>query len=447
MEERRFPAALESEKRALGAILNDHQEPITELDTEDFYDNALSRAYTAARQLSEEGLAITPVSVHERSNVALEDLQSLRDKASGITNTEVQGLIKEIQRVSQIRKLYRTARSITENISKDSSLEELAQEVEKSLYSLDRDGSREARDGADVLRETVNGVLERFGHGGGVEVSTGLKAMDKAIIGLRPGKMMVIAARPAMGKTALADTIRRAVLEQGYGAIQFSLEMPAEEILEREIAFRAQTNLRKIMSGKDLSDDELERVRGAVGTGIPGHWFIDDSTYSISGMRRRARILARRMARQGVQLGVVVLDYIQLAGDNGDGREQSVAAISRGCKLMAKELGCTVLALSQLNRACETRDDKRPLMSDLRESGAIEQDADIVAFVYRESQYDFTYPPDEAELIIRKHRGGPTGTIKLHFNGKMTSFADVPESRHSRQLDTSVGTGNQEVGS
>lgn len=133
------------------------------------------------------------------------------------------------------------------------------------------------------------------------------------------------------------------------------------------------------------------------------------------------------MARQGIKLGLVVLDYIQLAGENGDGREQSVSAISRGCKLMAKELDCTVLALSQLNRSCEFREDRRPMLSDLRESGSIEQDADWVGFVYREHMYDTSHPPEDAEFIIRKQRSGPLGTVHLLYDTKSVTFRDVPK--------------------
>jgi replicative DNA helicase len=178
------------------------------------------------------------------------------------------------------------------------------------------------------------------------------------------------------------------------------------------------------MSAKDVTSEELGRVSAAVGATTRDHWFIDDRTYNIAGIRRRARIVHQRMARKGIKLGLVILDYIQLAGENGDGREQSVSAISRGCKLMAKELDCTVLALSQLNRQCEFRDDKRPMLSDLRESGSIEQDADWVGFVYREHLYEQSCPPEDAEFIIRKQRSGPLGTVHLRYNPKLVTFQD-----------------------
>jgi replicative DNA helicase len=212
--------------------------------------------------------------------------------------------------------------------------------------------------------------------------------------------------------------------------------MQAEELLERELAFQSKTNLRKILAAKDVTPEELERIRSVVGVLEPGQWAIEDSVYNIAGIRRRARVCASRMHRAGLKIGVVIIDYLQLAGDNGEGREQSVAAISRGCKLLAKELGCTVLAISQLNRMCELRDDKRPFMSDLRESGSIEQDADIVAFVYREHIYDNSFPAEEAEVIIRKHRSGPTGTIHLKYNPQLVCFLDR-ETSHEGPIQPS----------
>lgn len=439
----RLPVILDSERAAIGAAIR-HTEAAelvaTELQQEDFYDETTGKLFRAIKALFDESLEVNPVSLAERSSVPQPEIAELGDKAKGVTPGALRTLIAELQRVSGLRTVYTAAQEVVSGVSKDSKLEDVLGGLESRLYKLDRAGAAEARDGSEVLQDVVKSFIERFRGGGGPEVSTGLKALDKAIIGLRPGKMMVLAGRPSMGKTALADTLRRSVLQQGYGAIQFSLEMSAEELLEREIAFQANMNLRKVLSAKpgEVTEDELRRVEalgGLVGvldggrtpTIYPGRWFIDDRSYSIAGIRRRARILHQRMARSNVKTGLVVLDYIQLAGENGDGREQSVAAISRGCKLMAKELGCTVLALSQLNRSCETRDDRRPMMSDLRESGSIEQDADIVAFVYREHMYDSTIPPEEAELIIRKQRSGPTGTVRLHYNPRMVVFQDVPE--------------------
>ena len=404
-----------------------------ELDEKDLYDGTCRRIFAAIKALTDDGLELNRVSVSERAGIALPIVDEFAESSAGISPAQLKTLLSEIQRISGLRAIYDACSSTKDAIGKDTKLEEVLEYLEKGLYQGDRQGAQDAVDGGQALQTALETFRQRLASGGGVEISTGLKALDRAIIGLRPGKNIVIAARPGMGKTALADTIRRNVLNpdmQGgelLGAIQFSLELSEEELAEREIACQAEVNLRKVLAARDLTDEELKRINDVERKValLRERWFIDDRTYSITGIRRRARILHGRMARAGVKTGVVILDYIQLAGENGDGREQSVAAISRGCKLMAKELNCTVLALSQLNRACEARDDKRPLMSDLRESGSIEQDADAVLFVYRESQYDAAVPQSDAELIIRKQRSGPTGTVRVKFNEKTASFGDL----------------------
>lgn len=423
------PSVHDSERALLGSILTGHEHSesmLSELLEADFGHPVHQRIFQAVTSLLNENLTLNRVSVKERSGVTASDLDTVYQAGVGVTAAEAVTLLKEVKRVSSLRSIYNTCQETVARLGKNVQVEEALSTLERGMYQLDRSGGSEARDGADVLQEVVNGFLDRFRNGGGVTLSTGLRELDKAIIGLREGKMFVLAGRPGMGKTSLADSVRRAVIAQGVGALQFSLEMGSEEILERELAYRSQVNLRKIMAAKDVTEDELERIQSSLDGLKTGLWSIDDKTFSISAMRRRARIQAARLARNGTRLGIVVLDYIQLAGDNGEHREQSVAAVSRGCKLMAKELKCTVMALSQLNRSCESRDDKRPLMSDLRESGSIEQDADIVAFVYRDVVYNREATDDEAELIIRKHRAGPLGTVRLRFNDKLTAFEDLP---------------------
>ncbi len=282
-------------------------------------------------------------------------------------------------------------------------------------------------DASGVMDSVITEFAERRLGLGPPEISTGLRALDRAIIGLRPGRVMVLAGRPSMGKSALADSIRRAVVAQGHAALQFSLEMGAPEILERELAFQSQMNLRKIMSPKDTTDDEYTRVLAIKGTVPTGLWSVYDNCFSMPEIQRKARVAAARIKKAGLRLGIIVIDYLQLCSDVGtEGRQQSVSASSRLAKLMSKEMQCTVLLLSQLNRSCEFRPDRRPIMSDLRESGAVEQDADIVAFIYRDSVYNQMISPEDAELILRKQRSGPIGTIRLRFNPKVVSFEDAP---------------------
>ncbi len=282
-------------------------------------------------------------------------------------------------------------------------------------------------DGTDVVDGVIAEFLERHKGGGPKEISTGLAALDRAIIGCRAKKVMVIAARPGMGKTALAASIRRAVIAQDLVVLDFNLEMGKEELGERELSFQARVNLRKIMAAKEITQEELVRIIGSEGFLPRGLWWVYDTCFSILEIIRKCRLAKKRAKKDGKKIGLVVIDYLQLLGDMGtEGRQQSVSACSRLTKLLSKEMDCMVLALSQLNRNCEYRDDKRPMMADLRESGSIEQDADIVMFIYRDWVYNPSSPADEAELIIRKNRAGPQGTVKVRFNPRTTHFDDLP---------------------
>ncbi len=281
-------------------------------------------------------------------------------------------------------------------------------------------------DGSDVMDSVIKSFMERHRGEGPPEISTGIKALDRAIIGLRPKKMYILAARPSMGKTAMADTIRRSVMNQGYVVCEFSLEMGSEEIGERELAFQAQINLRKVMAAREVSDAELARVVGATGTVPRGLWWVYDNCFSMDDIVRRCRAAKVRAKKEGKKIGLVVIDYLQLLSDQGtEGRQQSVSACSRMTKLLSKEMDAAVIALSQLNRNCEFREDRRPMMSDIRESGSIEQDADMVAFLYRGHIYDQTIDPGDTEFIIRKQRSGPIGTVKLKFHPRTVHFSDI----------------------
>ncbi len=421
------PCILESEQSAVGAAIRDSESAeliSAELKPEDFYGTNSYKTFLAIQKLVEDGLSVNPVSVSERAGISRDDIEALVDRAVGVGPTQLKTLIADLQRVSDLRSVYNACTNASSQIGTDSKVEDAVQALEAGLYKMDRGGATEVQEGSSVFERVKANFLAKVASGGGPEVSTGLKELDRAIISFSGPKVYVIAARPSMGKTALSSTIRRSLLSQGLGVIEFNLEMGADEIAERELAFQARLNLRKVLSAREVTEDELARVGAVTGDSFQDRWVIDDRTYSIAGMRRRARIVSGRMARKGIKVGAVIIDYLQLAGDNGEGREQSIAAISRGCKLMAKELGCPVMALSQLNRSCEYREDRRPIMSDLRESGSIEQDADVIAFIYREHLYDNSWPAEDAELIIRKQRSGPIGMIRLAYNPKMVTFHD-----------------------
>jgi replicative DNA helicase len=418
----KIPVIVESEKAILSAAFKDNevaQQVATELTEEAFSTDLHKALWLAIKSLCEESLVVTPVSVAERSGVKLVQVEPIREADHGNPQT----LIKELNRVAELRRVWEACLNYCSTVGVDSKPEEITATLEGAIYGKDSNG-KEASDGSEVLNRVKGQFIHRAGLGGQTQVSTGLAALDKAIISLHGPKVVVIAARPSVGKTALSSTIRRALLNQDLGVFEVNLEMGEEEIAERELAYQSSLNLRKILSAKDVSPEELAKVQGVNGGLFSGLWFIDDRTSNIVGIRRKARLVAGRLSRQGKRLGAVILDYLQLAGDNGEGREQSIAAISRGCKLMAKELRCPVLVLSQLNRSCEYREDRRPILSDLRESGAIEQDADTVIFIYRGHLYEESIPPEETELIIRKQRSGPIGTVRVKYNPQLVTFHD-----------------------
>ncbi|MBQ1764131.1 MAG: replicative DNA helicase, partial [Aquincola sp.] len=258
-------------------------------------------------------------------------------------------------------------------------------------------------------------------------VRTGFYDMDRMTAGLQPGDLIVLAARPSMGKTAFALNIAEHVaVNEGLPAVVFSMEMGASQLALRMVGSLGRIDQQHLRTGA-LRDDEWGRLTEAVDKLSKASVFIDE-TPALNPAELRAR--ARRQARTCGKLGLIVIDYLQLmsgtSSSNEENRATVIGEISRGLKALAKELQCPVIALSQLNRSVETRTDKRPMMSDLRESGAIEQDADVIMFIYRDEYYNKdSKEPGVAEIIIGKQRNGPVGTVKLTFLKPLTKFDNL----------------------
>jgi len=258
-------------------------------------------------------------------------------------------------------------------------------------------------------------------------VPTGFVYLDRMTSGLQPGDLVIVAGRPAMGKTSLAlNMAEHAALHAGLPVGVFSMEMAATQLVLRLIGSVGKLDQHKLRTGR-LHDDDWQRLTHAVGKLNEAPVHIDE-TAALNPLELRAR--ARRLHRQYKKLGMVVIDYIQLmsAASSGENRATEISEISRSMKALAKELDCPVVALSQLNRGLEQRPNKRPVMSDLRESGAIEQDADLILFIYRDEVYN-PETPDKgvAEIIIGKQRNGPIGTVKLAFLGEYTRFESLAD--------------------
>jgi replicative DNA helicase len=259
-------------------------------------------------------------------------------------------------------------------------------------------------------------------------LSTGLRALDALTGGLHPGEVTVVAARPGIGKSALSAQIAINVARQKRGAALFSLEMPAEQIAQRLICSEGKVPVSAFRAGT-LHDDSWRKVTPAtVALAELPVWIDDSGVTTLHELRARARKIQRLAELKSAPLGLVVVDYLQLVNNTADNREQAIAEVSRAMKALAKELAVPVIALSQLNRGVESRADKRPMLSDLRESGAIEQDADNVIALYREAYYNAQCArPTVCEAIMLKQRSGPTGVAEIGFDGPTVTFRNLAE--------------------
>lgn len=447
----RQPSSVDSENALIGFLLTDRGEYpqiiCSILESDDFYNRTNRKLFDAIGAMVASGAHPNRVSVEAITGLDNDELDARISKASGVLFEDAHTFTKEIKRCSNLRKILKAAEDCAAGCGKDGATVDIVMDgLERAVYHTGVAGIHQAADASGTVKDVIAAFRQRLADGGYQPLSTGILSLDRAILGLRKGKVMVVGARPGVGKTALAGTLAHAVISQGFGVLTFSLEMDAEELVERTIGGIADVNIRKIMSAKGLTPGELLRIEAA---SLPENlWFIDDRTYSMSAMRRRAKIIQGRLARDGKSLGLVVVDYLQLAGSSASdsvSREQSVAEVSRGLKIMSKEMGCTVLALSQLNRSCEYRDDKRPMLSDLRESGAIEQDADVVAFLYREWMYNKACPPEDTELIIAKHRGGPCGVVKIRYKEKTCQFTDQEFQTNDRESNSNGHSKETEI--
>jgi replicative DNA helicase len=308
---------------------------------------------------------------------------------------------------------------------------QILDEAETRIFQIGEEGSR-SQQGFQPMDKLVVQLIDRvteLAENGAEEVTgvrTGFYDLDRMTAGLQPGDLIVLAARPSMGKTAFALNIAEHVaVQEGLPTAVFSMEMGASQLALRLVGSLGRIDQQHLRTGA-LRDDEWGRLTEAVDKLGKVSLFIDESP-ALNSAEVRAR--ARRQARQCGKLGLIVIDYLQLMSGSSSGDENratEIGEISRGLKALAKELGCPVIALSQLNRSVESRPDKRPMMSDLRESGAIEQDADVIMFIYRDDYYNKeSKEPGVAEIIIAKQRNGPVGTVKLTFLKPLTRFDNL----------------------
>ncbi len=436
----------EAEQSVLGAIFLDPQALITAseiLVPEDFYRIAHQKIFQTMLDLSEKGNAIDVVTVTEELSVRkeLEDvggLSYLMELANAVpTAANVSYYAKIVEEKSILRRLIRTATKIVEDsYIREDEVEELLSEAERKMMEVaNRKNAGDFKHVKDVLVQTYDNIEQLQNRTGDVTgIPTGFTDLDRMTAGFQRNDLIIVAARPSVGKTAFALNIAQNVAVKARENVAiFSLEMGAEQLVMRMLCAEGNIDAQVLRTGA-LTAEDWSKLTIAMGTLSNAGIYIDDTP----GLRvNEIRAKCRRLAQEK-GLGMILIDYLQLiqgSGRRGENRQQEVSEISRSLKALARELHVPVIALSQLSRGVEQRQDKRPMMSDIRESGSIEQDADIVAFLYRDDYYDKeTENKNMIEIIIAKQRNGPTGTVTLAFKKEFNKFLNIDWSQRQEPM-------------
>ncbi len=431
------PHDLEAEQAILGSMLTDKDAVISAIEVlreEDFYREDNKAIYEAIFNLYNRAEPVDIITVKSELESmgkfeqvgGLEYLAELPEKVP--TTANAMKYIKIVEEKSTLRRLIRTANEIIDlGYDQTEDVEDIMEGAEKKIFNIMQEKNQKGYSPLkDVLVESFTQLEELYNKKQHVTgVPTGFAELDYKTAGLHGSELILIAARPAMGKTAFALNIAtNAAVRANVPVAVFSLEMSKEQLVNRILCSEAMVDSNKVRTGK-LEEDDWVKLAGAIGPLSEAEIYIDD-TPGINVTEIRAKCRKLKLEKN---IGMVVIDYLQLVqGSNkrNGSREQEISEISRSLKILAKELNVPVIALSQLSRAAEQRPDHRPMLSDLRESGAIEQDADIVTFLYRDDYYNKdSEKKDIAEVIIAKHRGGSTGTIELLWLGSYTKFVNL----------------------
>lgn len=430
------PHSVEAEQSVLGGLMLDNQawDKVAErLQEKDFYRHDHQVIFRIINDLANRGNPFDVITLTE----ALKGINELNNVGGEVylfelarntpTAANISAYADIVRERSIQRQLISVSTEITEAAFSPSGRNsiELLDEAERKVFQITGQtarGNGPTRIG-DLLAKAVDRIDTLFHSKNAITgLSTGYKDLDELTSGLQPADLVIVAGRPSMGKTTLAMNMAEyAAIKSNKPVLVFSMEMPADSLAMRMMSSLGRVDQHRIRTGK-LEDEDWPRITSAVSILSEAPLFIDDTAALTPG---EVRSRARRVAREQGQLGLIVLDYLQLMQVSGfkENRTTEISEISRGLKSLAKELNVPVIALSQLNRGLEMRGDKRPMMSDLRESGAIEQDADLILFIYRDEVYNKDSPDKgRAEVIIAKQRNGPIGSVNLTFLGKYTRF-------------------------
>ncbi len=426
----------ESEKSVLGAMLRSREAALLAIETlspDDFYDPANREVYSAMLSMATASREIDLVTLDEELTrrgklEAIGGAAYLVELSRSVPSAvNVQAYIRIVDEKSTLRKLIAASENILkECYAAEEETQDILESAEKSIYDITmRKGGEQLQPIQPVLLSTFEKIELLVKNNGRIEgVPTGYTELDDMLTGLHPGELVLVAGRPSMGKTSIGmNFIENAAIRAGKKAAVFSLEMPAEQLAMRMLCTEARVDMQRVRRGQ-LSDDEWQSLCNAMVSIGPATIYVDATPgITPSGVRSKAR---RLQLEHG--LDVIMIDYLSLMTGVGKfgSRQEEVSSISRSLKALAIELGVPVIALQQLSRAPTGRSNHRPVLSDIRDSGAIEQDADVVMFIHREDYYDPETPDKNiAEIIIAKQRNGSLGTVKLGWKGEYTWFMDL----------------------
>ena len=445
------PHSTEAEQAVLGGIMlsNQHWDSIAErVIAEDFYTFAHKAIFQTMEELMRNQTPIDLITLDQALKAkgisdSVGGFAYLADLSNNTPNAiNILAYAEIVREKAILRELIAVGNRIAENSysPKGKDIKMVLDEAEREVFAIaeKRSSSTEGPQNVLSVLESTIARIETLGklenHNGVTGVTTGFVDLDKKTAGLQPSDLIIVAARPSMGKTTFAMNLcENAAMASDKPVLVFSLEMPAEQIMMRMIASLARVDQTKIRTGQNLEEAEWSKIASVFGMfKQKNNLYIDDSS-GLTPTELRSR--ARRVYRENGGLSMIMVDYLQLmrAPAFSDNRTLEIAEISRSLKALAKELEVPVIALSQLNRTLEQRADKRPVNSDLRESGSIEQDADLIMFIYRDEVYnDNSEDKGVAEIIIGKQRNGPIGRVRLAFNGQFSRFDNLAEQREYR---------------
>lgn len=433
-----LPHSVEAEQSVIGSMLMDREAIISAseiITADDFYQHQYGVMFEAMVELFNENKPVDLVTLQNRLKEKdvppeVSSLDFVRDIIMTVpTSANVKSYANIVREKAVLRRLIKVNEDIANTcyVGKEP-LETILATTEKTIFDL-----LQSRNSGDFvpIRQVAMNVLEKIeeaskNQGTVTGIPTGFIDLDYKTSGLQPSDFILIAARPSMGKTAFVlNLVDHIAVKKGLPCMVFSLEMSKEQLVNRMLAMESNVDSQKLRTGT-LSDSDWDAVVEGIGV-IGNSKLVIDDTPGISIMELRSKCRKMKLEHG---LSVVIIDYLQLMSGSGkgggDNRQQEISEISRSLKALAREMSAPVIALSQLSRACETRQDHRPMLSDLRESGAIEQDADVVMFLYRDDYYNKdTDMPNIAEVIIAKQRNGPIGTINLVWRPEFTKFANM----------------------